>query len=134
MKHDKFKVSQYVVILNKKNKVLLLEASEKTKIPGKWSFPGGHIELKESVENSLKREIKEETNLEIKDISPINTEVIKDTYTIIFSATYLSGEIQLSDEHKNYRWVDLEEMKNIDLLSKALIYYTEKAIKNTKIN
>ena len=129
MEHDKFKVSQYVIILNEENKLLLLEASDKTKISGKWSFPGGHIGSNETIKESLKREVKEETNLEIEIISPIHAEVIKDTYTIIFSASYISGEIILSKEHKDYKWVKIDEMKDLNLLSEILINYSTKAIK-----
>ena len=37
-----------------------------------WHIPGGGIEEGERIEEGLKREIKEETNLEITDIQPIH--------------------------------------------------------------
>jgi len=126
-KHDLFEVSQYIVVLNK-NKILLLQASGLTKISGKWSFPGGHIDYGESIEESLKREVKEETNLNIEILSPIKANVIDNTYTIIFAAKYISGEIKLSEEHSKYRWVEIDEMKNMDLINKVLIEYVKKAI------
>ena len=129
MEHPKFKVSQYVVILNKENKALLLKTSEKTKIPNKWSFPGGHLKSNETIEDSLKREVQEETNLKIKILSPITTNLIKDTYTLIFVGEYLSGEINLSEEHKDNKWSNIEEMKELDLIDPILIEYAIKAIK-----
>ncbi len=132
MKHNLFEVSQYIVILNDKNEVLLLQASNITKISGKWGFPGGHINHEETIEESLKREVKEETNIEIKILSPIKTEAINKTYTIIFAAEYVSGEIKLSKEHNNYRWVKIGSMSNLNLIDKVLIDYAKDAMKLKK--
>lgn len=128
-KHDLFEVSQYIAIINNQNRILLLQASDLTRISGKWSFPGGHIDYGESIEESLKREVKEETNIDIEVLSPIKTDVINKTYTIIFAAKYISGEVNLSKEHSNYRWVKIKEMKNLNLISDILIDYAKNAIK-----
>jgi len=39
---------------------------------GKWICPGGKLELGERIEDGVRREIKEETNLEIRLISPLS--------------------------------------------------------------
>lgn len=133
-KHDLFEVSQYIVVMNE-GKILMLQASDLTRISGKWSFPGGHIDYGETVDESLKREVKEEANIDIEIISPIKTDVIKDTYTTIFAAKYVSGEIKLSEEHSDYRWVKIDEMKNMNLISNVLVEYAEKAMfSENKIN
>jgi len=38
---------------------------------GKWTCPGGKLELGEGIEDGIRREIKEETNLEIRLTSPL---------------------------------------------------------------
>jgi len=57
-----FRPSAYGVIVNQRGKVLLLE----NKSSGKYWFPGGGIEIGEKIEEGLRREIREETGLEVK--------------------------------------------------------------------
>lgn len=54
-----------VLISNQEGKVFLMTSP---KWQGKYSLPGGHIELGETMEDTAKREIKEETGLDIFDI------------------------------------------------------------------
>jgi len=53
------------LIFNQEGKVFLMTSP---KWQGKYSLPGGHIELGETIEEAVKREIKEETNLDVFDI------------------------------------------------------------------
>ena len=53
------------LIFNQEEKVFLMTSP---KWQGKHSLPGGHIELGETIEEAVKREIKEETNLDVFDI------------------------------------------------------------------
>ncbi|MDL1163413.1 NUDIX hydrolase [Yersinia pestis] len=70
-------VGSVVIIKNNKNQVLL----QKRKYPvGSWAIPGGLMELGESVEETAKREIKEETNLSIDNLKLINVYSGKDNY------------------------------------------------------
>ena len=45
--------------------LLCLRTKERTWCPGVWDFPGGHVELGESVEVALKRELREELGIDI---------------------------------------------------------------------
>lgn len=53
------------LIFNLEDKIFLLKSH---KWKGRYTIPGGHIELGESMEQALKREINEETGLDIYDI------------------------------------------------------------------
>ena len=52
------------LVFNKKGEVILMTS---WKFNGKYIVPGGHIEIWESMEEALKRELKEETNLDIEE-------------------------------------------------------------------
>ena len=124
-------------IVRKNGKYLICKRSEKEKVfPNKWCVPGGKIEHSDFVstqkdtadhwldifEKVLKKEIKEETNLEIKDIGYCSSLVFirpNGYSTIIVSlfADYSDGEIKLAaDELTEYAWVTLDEAKEYDLI------------------
>lgn len=99
------------------NKFLVVQRSEKMSLPLKWEFPGGKIELNESDEECIKREIMEELNIEIDivkrlipsffDYPNISIELIP------FVANYVQGNIILK-EHKYYKLLIKEDLLNLD--------------------
>jgi 8-oxo-dGTP diphosphatase len=93
-------------------------------------FPGGRIEVGEaksgdvsSLEKSLKREISEETGLEVEVGSPFavfynefpegHVNAGKGVYLVGFKCRYISGESKLSHEHDNFKWVGKEDYKEV---------------------
>jgi 8-oxo-dGTP diphosphatase len=128
VKYDLFEVSNYVIIFNNKLEILMVKSSlSNVKISGKWGFPGGHVKYGESMEEAINREVEEEVNISIKEIIPVASKVIDRTLTFIFCAKYFSGEIKLSDEHSDFKWVKISEMDNLDLISEELINYAIRA-------
>ncbi|XXM71609.1 NUDIX hydrolase [Lysinibacillus sphaericus] len=66
-----------VLILNKQNQVLL----QQRQFPnGKWGLPGGLMELAESTEETARREVKEETNLQLGELHLLNVYSGKNQY------------------------------------------------------
>ena len=99
------------------DKILVTQRSEKMKLPLKWEFPGGKLEDDESEIDCIKREIREEINIEIKVLEKISNSIYDyGTFKINlipFISTYVSGEIILS-EHKDYKIIDKSELLGLD--------------------
>jgi 8-oxo-dGTP diphosphatase len=99
------------------NKILVTQRSEKMKLPLKWEFPGGKLEDDESEIDCVKREIKEELNIEIDIQQKLNNSQYNyETFginLIPFVANYISGEITLS-EHKAFKWLNKSELLELD--------------------
>ncbi|MFW6410353.1 MAG: NUDIX domain-containing protein [Halanaerobiales bacterium] len=111
------------VIVGPDNRVLLCKSS---KWDGKFVIPGGHIEPGEKMEETLKREVREETGLEIYDIQVIGVnesvfaaEFHEERHFIFID--YIcrtdSKEVVLNEEAEEYVWVDLEVIDDYDLNS-----------------
>ena len=108
------------------NKVLMLQQREDGPQPLKWGPPGGHGEPGENPIETAIREIKEETNLDI-DINGLVGARIAETpsgktyLVILYSAKPKNPDaIKLNRESKDFRWITLEEIDNLELRESLL--------------
>ncbi len=123
-------------IVVKDGKFLIVKrASHEKAYPDKWTVPGGKLVRHEYesvqkttkdawyniVEWVLKKEIKEEVDLEIENpkylcdllfIRPDGNPAL----TLSYWCDYKAGEINLCKDLSDYAWVDLEEAKKYDLI------------------
>lgn len=115
----------------KKNKKYLVVYDTNFNDEGFWRVPGGRVEYKESVENALIREIKEELNLNIKikrflgfgqDIVLVKSRCNPRPRLILyFECDIMSGKPEMRDKvMKELKWVTLEEMKKLKPLEPAM--------------
>ncbi len=86
--------------------------------PGKWEFPGGTLEEKETYEQCLKRELQEELaiTVEVGDLVGSSTFVYTPDWTIkllAFRTAYISGALRLND-HEEIRWVKPADLIDYD--------------------
>jgi 8-oxo-dGTP diphosphatase len=99
------------------DKILVTQRSEQMKLPLKWEFPGGKLEINESVEECIIREIKEEINIEVAITRKMSNSVFDygdfKINLIPFVADYVSGKIILS-EHRAYKLLEKTELLNLD--------------------
>ena len=139
-------------IIHRDGKYLLLQRSfEKKAFPGKWTVPGGGLTTDDyistpkttsehwyyAVENSLRREIKEEAGIEVGELKYLcdMTFIRPDNIPVVilsFHAPYKSGKVALDKDSINHAWVTYEEAKNYDLIEGLLdeIKIVDEKIKN----
>ena len=105
------------ILENQKGEVLIAKR-KKGKLAGYWEFPGGKIEKGESPEQSLIRELNEEMNLEIEIGDYVGENVhFYDEVAIrllAFKGKISGGNIKLAD-HEEYAWIDLDDLKKVNL-------------------
>lgn len=109
------KVTCAIILFN--SQILVTQRSEKMSLPLKWEFPGGKVEEGENVIECIKREIREEINIEIEVVKQLSNRIYDyGAFTINlipFLSKYVSGEIILS-EHNDYKLLDKSELINLD--------------------
>ena len=104
------------LIINQEGKLLFLKRNQNDNLfPGVYCLPGGHLEKSLSQERNVKKEIKEETNLDVLDckfvaVKPINNNKNKIYY--FYCTLPTEYEIVLNErEHSNYVWMSLSDIK-----------------------
>ena len=113
-------MKKYVFALIKnKEKILMLKRPKDKKVyGGYWNFPGGKIEETETEIQCVIREVKEETGMDFKpsvkimDIVDMNIEPKK---VVVFDGN-ANGSVKLSEEHGEYGWFTVKEIKNFLVL------------------
>lgn len=84
-----------------------------------WDFPGGGLEADEAVVDALDREVREETGLCVKVISPVYVydEIRPDKHLVIikFACDLLEGTLTLSSEHESAHWFPLSDLEESEL-------------------
>ena len=98
--------------------------------PGAWDLPGGHLALAETLEECLRREIGEETGLEVEIDRMLGArKAAARPYVQVIYACKPTGsrrELVLQPrEHSDARWVKVEELTTLG----ELIPYLEDAVK-----
>lgn len=105
-------------ILKKDNRVLVGQRPENHTLAGLWEFPGGKIELGETPEEALKRELNEELDIEVEvgELKIACTHSYGDVGIVIlfYEVLFWKGEPK-TKHHMNLEWVTAKEltMKNI---------------------
>ena len=112
-----FRPAAYALIV-RDNKMLLIS----TKTTGKWFFPGGKVELGESLEETLSREVHEETGVTIANIRFL---YFKEglfyynqgyqSFSFAHTAEFVSEDLvannpDAEDEAEHFEWVDIASL------------------------
>ena len=115
--HSPLMVTAVMAIIYDREKGILFE---KRTDNGMWCIPGGAMELGETIEDALRREVREETSLEISEpelfdvranvhmVYPNGDEVY---YTdIVYVIEKYSGDLDSDDESSELKWFGLNEL------------------------
>ena len=108
------------IIKNDNNEILLVKRHPKSRTdPEMWELPGGKVDPGEDFDKALIREIKEETSLDC-DIGDFcdavqNDYMHKRTVQIMMYLENIDGTVKISDEHVDYMWTCLENLKTLEL-------------------
>ena len=132
------RVAVTCIVSNDAGKYLITKRSPHKKVhPNKWTVPGGGLTTDDyvgtpqthnnagwygAVEKALRREVQEEVNIEIGEVSYLLdlTFIRPDGIPVLvlsYYAPYVSGEVKLDEDAVEYKWVTLKEAKELDLIS-----------------
>jgi phosphoglycolate phosphatase-like HAD superfamily hydrolase/ADP-ribose pyrophosphatase YjhB (NUDIX family) len=110
------------LVFNAAGEVLMIRTQ---KWSGLWGIPGGKIKWGESSEAALRRELKEETNLDIDDIRFVlvqdcihSNEFYRDAHFLLLNYTCRCAgppDVRLNDEAQEFRWVKPDDAMKMEL-------------------
>lgn len=109
-----FRISVKALVFNKENEVLLVREGGK-----EWDIPGGGVDHGESIENTLRRELKEEVNLTgyftYKVISVENPTFVQShnfwLVRIIYAVWPDNLELSAGEDGEEIRFVSIDKLK-----------------------
>ena len=125
------------VIIN--NNEILLQLRNKAPEKGYWSIPGGKVEMFEKIEDAVKREVKEETGLDVEVIKELGicNHIIKTENLHWISPSYLckvnKGEAKIMEptKHLDMKWFKTSELpENVTITTKDALNNYKKYINN----
>jgi len=106
-----------IAIIENDGKILIARRQKDDPLKGKWEFPGGKIMAGETPEECLRRELREELDIDIEvgdllySTQHVYNHIAVELY--FYEITYLSGEIKLKEYH-DIRWVGKKDLRNYD--------------------
>ena len=112
-------------MLVKDEKIIIARRGPDDKLADKWEFPGGKIEINETPEQCLKREMKEEFDIDVSVGEYLGSSIYHYDHMSIellaYRAYWEGGEIDLKD-HDDFKWISLEQLAEYDFTPADLVF------------
>ena len=106
-------------VVEYRNQFLLVKRSEDSEnFPSLWAFPGGRVDLFETVVDAMRREVYEETGLKLDDRCVfLDTYFFGRTVGVAFLVCSKNDKVVLSNELVDYLWVDgLQDLERLNCI------------------
>ena len=104
-------------ILVNDEKILIAKRRSTGKLPNKWEFPGGKVEINETPEQCLQRELKEEFDIDVSIGEYLGSSIYHYDHISLELMAYRTfwdgGRFKLKD-HDDVAWVSLEQIGEYD--------------------
>lgn len=115
-----FVISPRVLMRGADGRYLFLRRSHLSEnFAGHWEPPGGKMDAGEAIDETLEREVAEETGLKITDLSvagAVQGETPRAKFVaVMMEAVVESGQVHLSEEHDDFIWATPAEAAQLDL-------------------
>ena len=107
----KHSVSVAAVIPDRQGRALLIRRRDN----GHWEPPGGVLELGETIEDGLRREVREETGLEIEPqrLTGVYKNMARRVVAMVFLCETAGGKLTESPETSAFRWAAADEVREL---------------------
>jgi 8-oxo-dGTP diphosphatase len=109
VEHDsRHSVSVAGVILDDQGRALLVQRRDN----GHWEAPGGILELDEDITTGLRREVREETGLEVEPerLTGVYKNMPRGIVALVFRCRATAGPLIETNESRDFRWVTADEV------------------------
>ena len=107
----KHSVSVSGVVVNEHDQVLAIQRDDN----GRWEAPGGVLELNETFEEGVRREVKEETGLDVTvgTLTGVYKNMTRGIVALVFRCTIQRGQPQPTAEATAVRWLSKDEVADM---------------------
>jgi ADP-ribose pyrophosphatase len=116
-----------VAALTLRGREVLLVERGKAPARGLWGLPGGAVEVGETTEEGVAREVLEETGVVVKplELLTVFNSINRDddgkvrSHYILFEylCEYISGEVAPGDDAPDARWVSIDDLDSVNIMT-----------------
>jgi len=115
---ERHSVSVAAVVVDGRGRALLIQRRDN----GRWEPPGGVLELGEAITAGLRREVREETGLEVEPqrLTGVYKNMNLGVVTLVFRCQAVGGAITETDESTACRWAAPAEVRELSREAQAI--------------